>query len=892
MCTIHKIDEETIRMLSSGQVIISPASVVKELFENALDAGATTIQVSLKNYCIDEISVTDNGSGIHPEDVPLLGQRHCTSKIAGIDDVTKVATYGFRGEALYSIASVADVEVQTCDGTSRGVSLNINTRVTRTIPRKQGTTVVVKRLFHNNAIRREELAKGKSKELQRIVALLQRYALIMTNIRVVLTHAAKAGTATVLQSSGKSLRENLFALFGKEAAEVRHEIECERDGVRLVGVCSTPQDTGRQNADRVFLFANRRPIEHKRLETAIATCWRAVTATNRRRFPTVVLNIIVDEYDPNVTPEKSSVFFLDEDTVVRVVQDHFATIWKTDAFTDTPTPHNDHSLLGSLPDDMKIPKRVSPAQRIKTPEPLSPVRPGSPAAEQAEHRTVVIKHLLDTESPLKRRRGKTSARTSPQRSFVSQTSEVIDSGEVLLGVDDLQSSIDTKATAKSINTIRRFSPVKTQRSTRLATHTDNEDSVSDADIDAPPAKRIPFVDQDPSLSPILAFNINEEVPDLAPSSPNKVPAPPQPHTQRVHFANTVVVPSQRAASQRIATQPRTPHSPTPNAQPTVPTQKETEDPNTSNNILDGPLDTQKRLDEGVDTQEPNDGMELDEGPSLFASSLCSQSQHVAIATNKLYVNVADMALLHDHLLGAHQDFPLCLPPHTNQDITDMQRSMKKSEIKTITVIGQFNKGFIIGRLKSDIYIIDQHAADEIYNYETLLRNDGLNVQPLLSPLSVSLSAEDEVFVQENAATFRPFGFEVRFDAERPPTQRVSLVKVYSHKSGVSRLTCRKVHFGAAEFVELVQELRGGFSEDVVIARKHKMFATEACRMSIMIGEALTMRQMQTILENLSGLKKPWRCPHGRPTLRHLYDLRKAQNGVRAAKEESITAFCN
>ena len=90
----------------------------------------------------------------------------------------------------------------------------------------------------------------------------------------------------------------------------------------------------------------------------------------------------------------------------------------------------------------------------------------------------------------------------------------------------------------------------------------------------------------------------------------------------------------------------------------------------------------------------------------------------------------------------------------------------------------------------------------------------------------------------------------------------------------------------------MQELRGGVSQDVVIERKHKMFATEACRMSIMVGEALSMRQMQTILENLATLKKPWHCPHGRPTLRHLYDLRLAQNAVRNAIREPLTAFCN
>ena len=210
--------------------------------------------------------------------------------------------------------------------------------------------------------------------------------------------------------------------------------------------------------------------------------------------------------------------------------------------------------------------------------------------------------------------------------------------------------------------------------------------------------------------------------------------------------------------------------------------------------------------------------------------------------------------------------------------TELERIFKKSDFKNMQVLGQFNLGFIVTRLGQDLFIVDQHASDEKFNFERLQRTTVLNRQPLLHPQPLGLSPAEELTVRDNILTFQQNGFEFK-DA----TDGRLVLSAVPFSKGVT--------LGADDVMEMVGTLESGEvgapmwaatqsitnknmksnSNAPVVrpSRVRAMLASRACRSSIMIGKPLNRHTMETILEHLSGLQSPWNCPHGRPTMRHL-----------------------
>ncbi|XP_068602073.1 PMS1 protein homolog 1 [Brachionichthys hirsutus] len=192
---MKQLPPDTVRLLSSSQVIASVVNVVKELMENALDAGASSVDVKLENYGLDRIEVRDNGHGIKAEDAPVMAARHFTSKIGGQEDLERLETYGFRGEALGSLCAVGEVAVITKtedEDVSTQYALNFTGEVVSQKPSHlgQGTTVSVRKLFQNLPVRRQYYSSSKKcrDELRRVQDLLLAYAIIKPGLRLTLVH--------------------------------------------------------------------------------------------------------------------------------------------------------------------------------------------------------------------------------------------------------------------------------------------------------------------------------------------------------------------------------------------------------------------------------------------------------------------------------------------------------------------------------------------------------------------------------------------------------------------------------------------------------------------------------------------------------------------------------
>eukprot|EP01137_Pigoraptor_chileana_P005807 Opistho-2@49390 len=222
--------------------------------------------------------------------------------------------------------------------------------------------------------------------------------------------------------------------------------------------------------------------------------------------------------------------------------------------------------------------------------------------------------------------------------------------------------------------------------------------------------------------------------------------------------------------------------------------------------------------------------------------------------------------------GRRRRFMARIDPSANAACEDeLRRSIDKGAFDGMDVIGQFNMGFIIARLGRDLFIVDQHATDEKYNFEELERTTQLCPQPLICPQPLELTAAAEGVLLEHLSVFRQNGFEFLVDADAPVTKRVMLAAVPQSK-GTS--------FGPADVDEMIYLLSE--SPELTFCRPSRvraMLASRACRKSIMIGTPLSKPQMKRLLQHMGHMNQPWNCPHGRPTIRHLFDTSLLSNGA-------------
>ena len=197
-----------------------------------------------------------------------------------------------------------------------------------------------------------------------------------------------------------------------------------------------------------------------------------------------------------------------------------------------------------------------------------------------------------------------------------------------------------------------------------------------------------------------------------------------------------------------------------------------------------------------------------------------------------------------------------------------ERVFKKRYFRDMEILGQFNLGFIVARLGHDLFILDQHACDEKFNFERLHRNAKMHSQRLIQPRTLHVSAQDEMVIIEHADLFRKSGFDIEIDENAAVGKRVKICGL-SHCMGAA-LRVEDLN----EYASVLQDwtsVKG--SKPPKLPKLDRLFASRACRSSVMIGMALDRRRMTSIVRNLESLDQPWNCPHGRPTMRHLYDMR-------------------
>ena len=318
MGNIVLLDDLTINKIAAGEVIERPASVIKEMVENSIDAGANNITVEIKNGGISYIRVSDNGKGIAPDDLEIAFERHATSKIRKAEDLDVVTSMGFRGEALASIAAIANVEM-TSKTESQDTGYKITVEAGNILDKQEvgcqtGTTIVVQNLFFNTPVRYKFLKKDYT-EAGYIEDVITRIALVNPNIAIKLINTGK----TVIQTNGNGdMKSVIYSIYGKDVATGILPVDYTYEDIEITGVIGKPE-IARSNRSNQLFFVNKRYIKDKMLTAATEQAYKGLIPIGKYGFVVLNINMNPSKVDVNVHPAKLEVRFEEENKIFQSI---------------------------------------------------------------------------------------------------------------------------------------------------------------------------------------------------------------------------------------------------------------------------------------------------------------------------------------------------------------------------------------------------------------------------------------------------------------------------------------------------------------------------------------------------------------------------------------------
>ncbi|KAG0728559.1 PMS1 1 [Chionoecetes opilio] len=334
---LQELSKDTVRLIKSTQVITTPVSVVKELLENSIDAGATTVSVRLENHGFTLVEVRDNGSGIGDDDVEFIAKPHFTSKISAFADLASLNTYGFRGEALASLCTVAEVSV--CTKTKHSVMGHTYTfDHSGTVASKKpaatpnGTTIVARNLFKNLPVRKHYYGstKRRKEELKKVEDLMLAFTLAAPGVHLTLSH----DKCVILQKgSVNNIQEALMNTFPAIYKDLVLKENCKED-IRVEaylpksGSCGNP-NLSRTTPERFFVMVNERPVIHKSIQKLVKAFYSQKLQGSHGRYPLGVVRFKVPpaSVDINLEPDKTKILFKNENQVLEVMQDILSELY-------------------------------------------------------------------------------------------------------------------------------------------------------------------------------------------------------------------------------------------------------------------------------------------------------------------------------------------------------------------------------------------------------------------------------------------------------------------------------------------------------------------------------------------------------------------------------------
>ncbi|CAG8644829.1 32401_t:CDS:10 [Gigaspora margarita] len=739
MATVKPINTTSIHRICSSQVILDLTSAVKELVENGLDAQAKTIEIRFKEYGIQSIEVIDDGTGIDQHNFEQLALKHSTSKLSSFEDLIKLDSFGFRGEALSSLCALSKVMILTCtqEEAPAGFKLEFDSLgklIKKTsIARERGTTVILQGLFESIPVRHQEFKKNIKREFGKTLTLLQSYAIICQNLKITCSNQLNKGARTVvLSTNGNSnIRDNIANLFGAktltqimlfdfniQVTPAKHKISVDSENqsesdvypIHIIGYISKPiKGFGRGSSDRQFYFINSRPCILPKVAKTINELYKSF---NTNQYPFCVVDFRLEKcyYDVNVTPDKRTIFIHDENVILEQLKNEMNNVFEP--FRSTFTCLNTEVIkLSTKENDPNEIKSINVSREVTKFYQVESLPSGYSDSLKVENAKNGESHEENDPNEIK------------SINVCHEITKFYQAESLPSGYNDSLKVENTK----------------------------NEES-------------------------------HEE------NGPNEV--------KSINVGQVELLPSDYGDSLKFV------------------------------NIKNGESHVPKKV-------------------KILQSPLKEQELNRVIKKD-------DFAIM--EIVGQS--------PLKEQELN---RVIKKDDFAMMEIVGQFNLGFIIAKLYKDegcdLFIIDQHASDEKYNFEQLQLNTKIDSQRLIRYLE--LTAAQELVAIDNIDILKANGFELEVDLEAQTTKKLKLI---------SQPMSKDIIFGVEDLEELIFLLTERPGEMIRCSKVRKMFASRACRKSIMVGDALSYQQMEKIVRHMGEIDQPWNCPHGRPTMRHLFDL--------------------
>ncbi|KAI1537353.1 MutL, DNA mismatch repair enzyme (ATPase), partial [Pyrenophora tritici-repentis] len=810
MATIKAIEGRSVHQIQSGQVIVDLQSVCKELVENSIDAGATSVEVRFKNYGLDAIEVQDNGSGIAPDDYETIALKHYTSKLATYDDLALLQTFGFRGEALSSLCALSNFHIVTArasDG-SKGTRLDFEQsgklKATSVVAAKQGTTVVVETLFHNLPVRRKELEKNIKREYNKVLQLLNAYACISVGVKFSVSNQIPKGKKTIAFSTNAntSTRDNISNVYGAKtiAALVPLALEFAMDPsnrpgatqtarnwstqedpgsrtVKIVGHISRPVvGEGRQTPDRQMFFVNSRPCTLPQVAKAFNEVYKSYNVT---QSPFIFADIQLDTnaYDVNVSPDKRTIMLHDQTALLENLKNSLIELFEGQ---DQSMPQS--QLLGKkTPTSAFKPptmQRRDSEERVVRPLPRSKVESNRENDQTTEERMCHPKGLQrsasfeesdTTESPLPRPQSPLfepeeiknvpvrlpqpprivqdfNARIASQNSHQLQPVRLPASPQDTADVESEEQPIPaiSQTPQKSLsqstiqNAFDRMRPMRT--AVQQATITDVD--VSDVPTRSPsPHKRLPsraFDElQDDNLtisksaSRLRSTTVSEQELDTKSISDAEEELQADPESSDDEYMDD----TEKKAREEAKIVQLITEAEEAAAQPTE-------------------MNVKRMKNMFKIMQKKYWTINLERVIETDAESISRDIHELQKAIDTSPANTTDKSML-----------PSSAQLHDADPEERLSLTVTKSDFHDMRIVGQFNQGFIIAvrpptstAPTSDLFIIDQHASDEKYNFERLAATTVLVSQRLVHPHPLELSAVEKEIILANEHALLANGF--------------------------------------------------------------------------------------------------------------------------------------
>ena len=805
MGNIVLLDDLTINKIAAGEVIERPASVVKELVENSIDAGANKINIDIKNGGISYIRITDNGKGFMPDDMEIAFERHATSKIRQAQDLETVTSMGFRGEALASIAAISNVElVSRTEDNEIGKKIEVKGGQILNFEDAgcpKGSTITVTDLFFNTPVRYKFLKKDFT-EAGYIEDAVTRIALVHPEISIKLVNSGK----TIIQTSGNGdMKSVIYSIYGKDVAENIIDVDYEYEDIKVKGVIGKPV-VARSNRSNQLFFVNKRYIKDKTLTSAAEQGYKGLLTIGKYGFLVLNLEMNPQKVDVNVHPAKLEVRFEEENKVFKAIY---------------------HAIKDSLLKEDLVPDKtkIELDKQLNSSWKISPTQFGAATMQtQASNRISQAGDMLETM--------KTQASSGAGDAL---TSTVQAPGEELTAAQKLEAMQNTlKGINASLSGENKPENVATGESDVAA-----ESSEPKIDIleEINKLKNAPL--QDLSIldgTENSAENKSDRLDDLFGGEDESLDATNEPKEESLSSKFSGLL-------SRFGNKKQEP--------------EEEIKPDDTQNFIAQIYNNKNGITENTDDNGETKVVDLSEINEKMQNADSSQAEQSYGDFNEMYAKTFGKVIKGEPKVEEEKDeYKLDTQDLKTAENVSIFEKLPEGKTPEYKYIGIAFSTYIIIEMNKELYIIDQHAAHERIMYEKIKANyysdnGSKDSQLMLLPDIINLSHKDMQIAKDNMDIFKKAGFDLEEFGE-------NTIKLSGVPTICLDLDTKELFLETLDEINTVARTAKQEIED-------KFIATVACKAAVKANMALSREEVDNLMRQLLVLPNPFTCPHGRPT---------------------------